>query len=76
MKRKLLFLFSVLLASVAAWAQTAYDGIYTMQVDESQQRGYVVAGDGYADYPVLSDITLSGYQQNSTPAIEKASTGI
>lgn len=64
----LLMLFCMLIGT--AWAQTTYDGIYTMQVDENQQRGYVVAGEGYADYPVLDGITLGGYENNSTPAIE------
>lgn len=67
--KKLLLSLVALLTTVGAWAEN-YDGIYTMQVDENQQRGYVVAGKDYADYPVLSDITLSGYQQNSTDAIE------
>ena len=67
--KKILLLLSTVLTCVSAWAQN-YDGIYTMQVDENQQRGYVVAGEGYADYPVLSDITLNGYQQNSVSAIE------
>lgn len=68
MKKTLLFL-AALLTGVSSWSQN-YDGIYTMQVDENQQRGYVVAGEGYADYPVLSDITLNEYQQNSVGAIE------
>ena len=67
--KKILLLLATVLTGVGAWAQN-YDGIYTMQVDENQQRGYVVAGEGYADYPVLSDITLNGYQQNSVDAIE------
>ena len=67
--KKVLLLLATVLTCVSAWAQN-YDGIYTMQVDENQQRGYVVAGEGYADYPVLSDITLNGYQQNSVDAIE------
>ena len=67
--KKILLLLATVLTGVSAWAQN-YDGIYTMQVDENQQRGYVVAGEGYADYPVLSDITLNGYQQNSVDAIE------
>ena len=70
MKQKLLLFLSVLLTTAGAWAQTAYDGVYTMQVDENQKRGYVAAGEGYAGYPILSDITLSGYENNSTPAIE------
>ncbi|MBR2458989.1 MAG: hypothetical protein IKB39_06735 [Bacteroidaceae bacterium] len=53
-----------------AWAQTNYDGIYTLQVDVNQQRGYVVAGEGYLEYPVMSDITLNPYQGNSVNAIE------
>ena len=67
--KKILLLLATVLTSVGAWAQN-YGGIYTMQVDENQQRGYVVAGEGYADYPVLSDITLNGYQQNSVDAID------
>ena len=66
--KKILLLLSTVLTCVSAWAQN-YDGIYTMQVDENQQRGYVVAGEGYADYPVLSEITLSDYEQNSVDAI-------
>lgn len=67
--KKLLLLFAVLFTTVGAWAQTNYDGIYTLQVDVNQQRGYVVAGEGYPDYPVLSDITLNPYQGNSVEAI-------
>ena len=67
--KKTLLLLTALLTCVSSWSQN-YDGIYTMQVDENQQRGYVVAGEDYADYPVLSDITLNGYQQNSVDAIE------
>jgi hypothetical protein len=70
MKQKLLLFLSVLLTTAGAWAQTAYDGVYTMQVDENQKRGYVAAGEGYADYPILSDITWNDYKNNSTPAIE------
>ena len=66
--KKILLLLATVLTSVGAWAQN-YDGIYTMQVDENQQRGYVVAGEGYEDYPVLSGITLSDYEQNSVDAI-------
>ena len=66
--KKILLLLSTVLTCVSAWAQN-YDGIYTMQVDENQKRGYVVAGEGYADYPVLSEITFSGYEQNSVDAI-------
>lgn len=68
--KKFLLLFAVLFTTVGAWAQTNYDGIYTLQVDVNQQRGYVVAGEGYPDYPVLSEITLNPYQGNSVEAIE------
>ena len=65
-------LFSMLIGT--AWAQTTpsttpTNGIYTIGVDENQQRGYVAAGEGYEGYPVLSGITLSGYTQNDTEAI-------
>lgn len=45
------------------------DGVYTIQGDANGQRGYMSAGEGYADYPVLSEITLSGYAGNSITAI-------
>ena len=46
------------------------DGVYTIQGDVNGQRGYMVAGEGFEAYPVLSGITLSDYTQNSVEAIE------
>ena len=43
-----------------AWADT-YNGVYTLQVDENQQRGYVVAGEGFDEFPVLAEVTLGSY---------------
>ena len=71
MRKKFTLLFTLLLAFVGvAKADVAYDGVYTIGVDADIQRGYVAAGEGYADYPVLSGITLNGYTQNDTKAIE------
>ena len=69
MKKKFTMLFAALLACVGVMAQ-AYDGVYTIGVDANIQRGYVAAGVGYAEYPVLSGITLNGYTQNDTESIE------
>ncbi len=63
----LLMLFCAFVGT--AWADT-YNGVYTLQVDENQIRGYVVAGEGYADYPVLDGITYTGCEGNSVAAIE------
>ena len=69
MKKKFTMLFAALLACVGVMAQ-AYDGVYTIGVDENIQRGYVAAGVGYDEYPVLSGITLDGYTGNDTESIE------
>ncbi len=62
---------TVLLATVGAWAQgTAdYEGIYTLGVDVNKQRGYVCAGEGWPNYPVLTEITLKGYTGNSVDPV-------
>ena len=46
------------------------DGVYTIQGDANGIRGYMAAGEGYAAYPILSEITYSGCQGNSVTAIE------
>lgn len=47
------------------------DGVYTIEGGaKNQHRGYLAAGDGYAGYPVLSDIEWGSYAGNSTKAIE------
>ena len=48
---------------------TLKTGLYTLGVDENIQRGYVCANATY-NYPVLTEITLSGYTQNSATAME------
>ena len=70
MRKKFTLLFAALLACVGVLKAETYNGIYTIGVDENIQRGYVAAGQGYANYPVLSGITLSGYTQNDTEAVE------
>ena len=46
------------------------DGVYTIQGDANGARGYMAAGNGFAEYPILSGITLSGHEGNSVEAIE------
>ena len=68
---KKIFTFLMMLCTfVGTTAQAFENGIYTLQVDKNQQRGFVAAGEGYTDYPILSDVTLSGYTDNDAPAIE------
>ena len=63
MRKKFTMLFAALLACVGVMKAETYNGIYTIGVDANIQRGYIAAGEGYANYPVLSGITLSGYTQ-------------
>lgn len=46
------------------------NGVYTIVADVNGQRGYMAAGEGYADYPILSDISWIDFAGNSVTAIE------
>ena len=48
------------------------DGVYMISADgngTNNARGYMAAGENYAAYPILTEITLGGYQGNSVTAI-------
>ncbi|MBE6304823.1 MAG: hypothetical protein E7082_02715 [Bacteroidales bacterium] len=74
MKKFTLTLAALAMTTASAFAAATLpfaDGIYTIEGGStSAHRGFLAAGEGYTEYPVLSDIGWSNYNQNSTTAIE------
>ena len=71
--RKFLLSFALLVAgAMTIGAVTVPEtGVYTIEGGiENEHRGFLTAGDGYSDYPVLSGIQWSNYKNNSATPIE------
>ena len=75
MRKFLLSLTMFVAGAISAWAtvEVPTEGVYTIKgggKTNEGYRGFLAAGEGFADYPVLSDIEWSNYAGNSTTAIE------
>ena len=71
--KKILLLLATVLTGVGAWAAVTQPetGVYTIEGGvPAEHRGFLAAGVGYADYPVISNIGWSSYVDNDATPIE------